>query len=271
MVEDKEKRARIELIQENAKKQKVEDDKETSELKQCLEIIPDEEEMLEKKLQIDYESEMDYQLFTAALIDVNAAQSKLVLLENFNESYSKCLRLLTKEEHEVHLKGGVGSVDEEKVDKLCNAPILSLPDGVEDFVVYCDTLNQALGCVLMQRGKRHYMYGTKSVIYTDHKSLQHIFDQKELDMHQRRWIELFNDYTYEIHYHPAQSEAFKEENALAEIRNATLDMVSTNGNEYYGDYSMEKLSRLYIDEIVARHGVPASITSDRDGRFASQF
>ncbi|GJU42341.1 retrovirus-related pol polyprotein from transposon TNT 1-94 [Tanacetum coccineum] len=52
--------------------------------------------MLEKKLQIDYESEMAYQLFTAALIDVNAAQSKLVLLENFNENYSKCLRLLVE-------------------------------------------------------------------------------------------------------------------------------------------------------------------------------
>ncbi|GJX88016.1 hypothetical protein Tco_0340030, partial [Tanacetum coccineum] len=53
-------------------------------------------QMLEKKLQIDYESKMAYQLFTAALIDVNAAQSKLVLLENFNENYSKCLRLLVE-------------------------------------------------------------------------------------------------------------------------------------------------------------------------------
>ncbi|GJT34545.1 putative reverse transcriptase domain-containing protein [Tanacetum coccineum] len=48
---------------------------------------------------------------------------------------------------------------------------------------------------------RHYLYGTKSVIYTDHKSLQHIFDQKELNMHQRRWIELFSDYDCEIRYH----------------------------------------------------------------------
>ncbi|GJU74699.1 putative reverse transcriptase domain-containing protein [Tanacetum coccineum] len=49
---------------------------------------------------------------------------------------------------------------------------------------------------------RHYLYGTKSVIYTDHKSLQHIFDQKELNMRQRRWIELFSDYECEIRYHP---------------------------------------------------------------------
>ncbi|GKC24770.1 putative reverse transcriptase domain-containing protein [Tanacetum coccineum] len=119
-------------------------------------------------------------------------------------------------------------------NNLCDAPILSLPDGIEDFVVYCDASNQGLGCVLMQRGKvityasrqlkiheknytthelelgavvfalktwRHYLYGTNSVIYTDHKSLQHIFDQKELNMRQRRLIELFSDYECEIRYH----------------------------------------------------------------------
>ncbi|GJX74168.1 putative reverse transcriptase domain-containing protein [Tanacetum coccineum] len=64
---------------------------------------------------------------------------------------------------------------------------------------------------------RHYLYGTKSVIYTDHESLQHIFDQKELNMRQRRWIKLFSDYECEIRYHPAQSEASKVENATAEM------------------------------------------------------
>ncbi|GJU24298.1 putative reverse transcriptase domain-containing protein [Tanacetum coccineum] len=52
---------------------------------------------------------------------------------------------------------------------------------------------------------RHYLYGTKSVIYTDHKSLQHIFDQKELNMCQRRWIELFSDYECKICYHPGKA------------------------------------------------------------------
>ncbi|GJR43465.1 putative reverse transcriptase domain-containing protein [Tanacetum coccineum] len=73
---------------------------------------------------------------------------------------------------------------------LCNAPILSFPDGIEDFVVYYDA---------------HYLYGTKSVIYTDHKSIQHIFDQKELNMHQMWWIELFSDYECEIRYHPGKA------------------------------------------------------------------
>nr|GEX31007.1 putative reverse transcriptase domain-containing protein [Tanacetum cinerariifolium] len=51
---------------------------------------------------------------------------------------------------------------------------------------------------------RHYLYGTKSIIYMDHKSLQHIFSQKELNTQQRRWIELFSDYDYEIRYHPSK-------------------------------------------------------------------
>ncbi|GJV46787.1 putative reverse transcriptase domain-containing protein [Tanacetum coccineum] len=114
----------------------------------------------------------------------------------------------------------------------------ALPDGPDDFVVYCDASKQGFGCVLMQRGKviayasrqlkkheknytthdlelgavvfalkiwRHYLYGTKSVIYTDHKSLQYIFDQKDLNMHQRRWIELLSDYECEIKYHPGKA------------------------------------------------------------------
>ncbi|GJR31960.1 putative reverse transcriptase domain-containing protein [Tanacetum coccineum] len=96
-------------------------------------------------------------------------------------------------------------------DKLCNAPVLTLPDGPEYFMVYCDASGLGLGCVLMQRVVfalkiwRHYLYGTKSVIYTDHKSLQHIFSQKELNMRQRRWIELFSDYDCEIRYHPGKA------------------------------------------------------------------
>ncbi|GKC57423.1 reverse transcriptase domain-containing protein [Tanacetum coccineum] len=110
--------------------------------------------------------------------------------------------------------------------KLCEAPILALPEGNDDFVVYCDASHQGLGAVLMQREKviayasrqlkpneenytthdlelgavvfalkiwRHYLYGTKCTVFTDHKSLQHILDQKELNMRQRRWLELLAD------------------------------------------------------------------------------
>ncbi|GKD33753.1 putative reverse transcriptase domain-containing protein [Tanacetum coccineum] len=87
--------------------------------------------------------------------------------------------------------------------KLCSAPILALPKGSEDFIAYCDASKKGLDVVLMQREKiwRHYLYGTKCTVFTDHKSLQHILDQKELNMRQRRWLELLSDYDYDIHYH----------------------------------------------------------------------
>ncbi|GJY85886.1 hypothetical protein Tco_0499912 [Tanacetum coccineum] len=350
--------------------------------------------------------------------------------------------------------------------KLCSAPILSLPEGSEDFVVYCDASLKGFGAVLMQREKviayasrqlrkneenymthdlelgavvfalrlwRHYLYGTKCTVYTDHKSLQYILDQKELNMRQRRWIELLSDYDCVIRYHPgkanvvadalskkdkepirvralvvtvhnnlpeqirnAQVEAFKEENIGAEgfrgegepfeVRSdgtkclkgrvwlplfrglRDLIMLESHKSKYsihpgsdkmYHDlkklywwpnmkadiatyvskcltcakvkvehqkpsgllqqpkipvwkweritmdfitklprtpsgydsiwvivdrltksahfilmnekYKMEKLTRLYLKEIVCRHGVPVSIISDRDPRFASRF
>ncbi|GJV33103.1 reverse transcriptase domain-containing protein [Tanacetum coccineum] len=118
--------------------------------------------------------------------------------------------------------------------KLCEAPILALPEGNDNFVVYCDASHQGLGAVLMQREKvityasrqlklneenytihdlelgavvfalkiwRHYLFGTKCKDFTDHKSLQHILNQKEFNMRQCRWLELLVDYDCEIRYH----------------------------------------------------------------------
>ncbi|GJT33785.1 putative reverse transcriptase domain-containing protein [Tanacetum coccineum] len=81
--------------------------------------------------------------------------------------------------------------------KLCSAPILALPEGSEDFIAYCDASNRnytthdlELGAVVFAlKIWRHYLYGTKCTVFTDHKSLQHILDQKELNMRQRRWKE----------------------------------------------------------------------------------
>nr|GEZ99781.1 putative reverse transcriptase domain-containing protein [Tanacetum cinerariifolium] len=98
--------------------------------------------------------------------------------------------------------------------KLCSASILSLPEGSKDFVVYCDAKNEEnyttheleLGAVVFAlRLWRHYLYGTKCMVYTDHKSLQYILDQKELNMRQRRWVELLSDYDCEIRYHPGKA------------------------------------------------------------------
>ncbi|GKB06180.1 putative reverse transcriptase domain-containing protein [Tanacetum coccineum] len=118
--------------------------------------------------------------------------------------------------------------------KLCSAPILALPKGSDNFMVYYNASHKGLGAVLMQRENaiayascqlkfheknytthdlelgavvfalkmwRHYLYGTKCVVFTNHKSLQHILDQKELNMRQRRWLELLSDYDCVIRYH----------------------------------------------------------------------
>ncbi|GJS90036.1 putative reverse transcriptase domain-containing protein [Tanacetum coccineum] len=93
------------------------------------------------------------------------------------------------------------------IEKLCSASILALPKGDENFIVYCDASHNGLGDVLMQNEKiwRHYLYGTKCTVFTDHKSLQHILDQKELNMRKRRWLELLSDYDCEIRYHPGKA------------------------------------------------------------------
>ncbi|GJS12875.1 putative reverse transcriptase domain-containing protein [Tanacetum coccineum] len=89
--------------------------------------------------------------------------------------------------------------------KLCSAPILALPEGSEDFVVYCDASHKGLGAVLMQREKVIAFVISQCTVFTDHKSLQHILDQKELNMRQRRWLELLSDYDCDIRYHPGKA------------------------------------------------------------------
>ncbi|GJU16227.1 putative reverse transcriptase domain-containing protein [Tanacetum coccineum] len=84
------------------------------------------------------------------------------------------------------------------------ALILALPEGNDNFVVYCDASLQG-AVIFALKIWRHYLYGTKCTVLTDHKSLQHILRQKELNMRQRRWIELLADYDCEICYHPSKA------------------------------------------------------------------
>ncbi|GKD09321.1 putative reverse transcriptase domain-containing protein [Tanacetum coccineum] len=227
--------------------------------------------------------------------------------------------------------------------KLCSAPILALPEGSKDFVVYCDTSHKGLGAVVFAlKIWRHYLYGTKYTVFTDHKILQHILDQKELNMRQSRWLELLSDYDYEIRYHPgkenvvadalirkelnkplpvqalvmtiglnlpkqileAQIEAQKPENFKKkevggmnrkDISKKKLEprvdgTLCLNGRSYDTIWvivdrlttsalflpmretdPMEKLARMYLKEVVTRHGIPVSIICDHDGKFASNF
>jgi len=121
---------------------------------------------------------------------------------------------------------------------LTSAPVLAQPDITRPFDVYCDASGTGLGCVLMQDQRviayasralrrheenyathdlelaavvhalkiwRHYLLGNPVHIYSDHKSLKYIFTQSELNLRQRRWLELIKDYDLEIHYHPGKA------------------------------------------------------------------
>ncbi|GJT06498.1 putative reverse transcriptase domain-containing protein [Tanacetum coccineum] len=161
--------------------------------------------------------------------------------QRFIKDFSKIAKSLTEltQKNKMYIWGE----DQESAfqllkQKLCEALILALPKGNNDFVIYCDASHQSLGAVLMQREKviayasrqlkpheenysthdlelgavvfalkifRHYHYGTKCMVFTDHKSLQHILNKKELNMRQRYWLELLTDYDCEIRYHPGKA------------------------------------------------------------------
>ncbi|GJT32376.1 putative reverse transcriptase domain-containing protein [Tanacetum coccineum] len=266
-------------------------------------------------------------------------------------------------------------------------------------MVYCDVSLKGYGAVLMQREKviayasrqfkvheenyathdlelgtvvfalrlwRHYLYGTKCVVFTNHKSLKYILNQKELNLRQQRWIELLSDYDCEIRYHPGKANVVddalsrKEKNKplrvralmmtvhnnlpkqIREAHKETMKRKNSHKSKYSihpGSYkmyqdlkplywwpnmkaniatyvskcltcakvkaehqkpsgmlqqpeilvivdrlnksahflpmkkidSMEKLTQLYLKEVMCRHGVPVSIISDRDSHFTSRF
>ncbi|GKA77589.1 putative nucleotidyltransferase, ribonuclease H, partial [Tanacetum coccineum] len=215
--------------------------------------------------------------------------------------------------------------------KLCEALILVSPKGTEDMIIYSDASYSGLGCVLMQRGK----------------------EKKDLNIRQRRWLDLLKDYDYEIRYHPGKAnvvadvlshkEREKEENWISEriasyilhlkddsrgiktqhervyipfrseVKGLLLDeahksnysihlgaikmyldlkknywwpairessTIRDSGLEVREDYdgfrdkatkNGKELAKIYVNDIIARHGVPVSISSDIDGRFTSNF
>ncbi|GJT20458.1 reverse transcriptase domain-containing protein [Tanacetum coccineum] len=172
-------------------------------------------------------------------------------------------------------------------EKLCNAPVLALPDGPDDFVVYCDASKQGFGCVLMQRGKviayasrqlkkhennytthdlelgavvfalkiwRHYLYGTKSVIYTDHQSLQlkvgkhqkPSWFSPEPEIPEWKWGEKINNgLCHQVSYMYGGHDTIW---VIVDRLTKLAHFLPIREN-----YKTKKLAKIYTNEIVARH------------------
>ena len=158
-------------------------------------------------------------------------------IEGFSSVAKPLTQLLEKEKKFVWTPECEKSFQKLK-ESLTTAPVLVLPDLNKDFEIYCDASRKGLGCVLMQEKRvvayasrqlrpheenypthdlelaavvhtlkiwRHYLLGNRCEIYTDHKSLKYIFTQSELNLRQRRWLELIKDYDVGIHYHPGKA------------------------------------------------------------------
>jgi hypothetical protein len=156
--------------------------------------------------------------------------------------------------------------------RLMSPPVLIMPDLQKGFDIYCDVCRQGLGCVFMQEEHviayascqlqkyeinypthdlelaavvhalkiwRHYIMGTKCQVYTDHKSLKYIFTQKDLNLRQRRWLELIKYYYLEIHYHPGKANLVAD--ALSRKEHVHADIVAQLPDELVEDFKQLNL------------------------------
>ncbi|CAJ2645798.1 unnamed protein product [Trifolium pratense] len=123
---------------------------------------------------------------------------------------------------------------------------------------------------------RHYLYGSKFEVFSDHKSLKYLFDQKELNMRQRRWLEFLKDYDFDLSYHPGKANVVADALSRKSLHMSSLMVKELELIEEFRDLSLKgtlvpKLAEIYVEQIVKLHGIPSSIVSDRDPRFTSRF
>uniref|UniRef100_A0A2N9I1S3 RNA-directed DNA polymerase n=1 Tax=Fagus sylvatica TaxID=28930 RepID=A0A2N9I1S3_FAGSY len=191
--------------------------------------------------------------------------------------------------------------------RLVSAPILTIPDGSGGLIIYSDASKKGLGCVLMQHGRvvayasrqlkpyeqnypthdmelaavvfalkiwRHYLYGVQCEIFTDHKSLKYIFTQKELNMRQRRWLELIKDYDLTIKYHPGKANVVAD--ALSRKSTGNLAAMLTTQRQYTGGF--EEVAQagdphLQKMKLMVESGAPSEFCIHEDGslRFGNRL
>ena len=176
---------------------------------------------------------------------------------------------------------------------MTSAPILVLPIPDKDFSVYTDASRSGLGCVLMQDEKviaygsrqlkaheqnypthdlelaavifalkswRHYLYGAKCRIFTDHQSLKYVFTQRELNLRQRRWLELMKDYDLEIQYLAGKANVVAD--ALSRKRAVNLAENITQSEELIREMRQMNLGVCVSLEWIQRQSTTEEIPTD---------
>jgi hypothetical protein len=188
----------------------------------------------------------------------------------FNEGFSKIAKPMTsllEKRREFKWDEKCKDSFDQFNKRLMSPPMLVMPDLQKGFDIYCDACDQGFGCVLMQECHviayasrqlrkhelnypthdlelaavvhalkiwRHYIMGTKCQVYMDHKSLKYIFTQKDLNLRQRRWLELIKDYDLEIHYHPGKTDLVAD--ALSQKEHVHLAIVAQLPDEIVEDF-----------------------------------
>ncbi|WMV20158.1 hypothetical protein MTR67_013543 [Solanum verrucosum] len=197
-----------------------------------------------------------------------------------------------------HLQVAIDRHQLELKKRLTTAPVLTLPEGTQGFVVYNDASRVGLGCVLMQNGKviayasrqlkvheknypthdlelaaiifalkiwRHYLYGVHGDVFTDHKSLQYVFTQKELNLKQMRWLELLKDYDMSILYHPGKANVVAD--ALSRFSMGSTTHIKEEKRELAKDVHRLTRSRVRLMDsteggVVVMNGAESSLVSE---------
>ncbi|GJT11561.1 putative reverse transcriptase domain-containing protein [Tanacetum coccineum] len=226
------------------------------------------------------------------------------------EAITKPLTLLTQKVKKFEWIDEQENAFQTLKDMLCDAPILALPEGTDDFVVYYDASNQGFGYVLMQRNKARILEAQSeaskgvNTLAEMLKGLDKQLERKEdcgLYLAEQIWVPIYGNLRTLIMDEAHSKEEHQKPSGLLQQpeipkwkwESITMDFIdklprTSSGHDsiwvivdrltksaYFlavrEDYNIEKFTRLYINEIVARNDVPVSIISDRDNYFTSRF
>ncbi|KAK2367491.1 hypothetical protein QL285_080769 [Trifolium repens] len=189
-------------------------------------------------------------------------------------------------------------------ERLTTSPVLMLPQSEEPYEVYCDASHQGLGCVLMQHKRavayasrqlkvheknypthdlelaavvfalkiwRHHLYGCTFVVFSDHKSLRYLFDQKELNMRQRRWMETLKDFDFTLEYHPGKANVVADALSRKSVSVCSAQMASQQELlREFRDLHLEvefALGNMRLGMITISSGLLEDIANCQDDKF----